>query len=205
MATEYNHPTKENIPLAERIIRDADICVRCGLCLPHCPTYQLTHDESESPRGRIAIAKALAEEEIPLSKTAKHHLDHCLNCLACEAICPVNVPYHRLLIDTRELLHLKNQGNQKRSGIPLLINFITNHTTQIPLIRKLLKFYQKSGLQSIFQKLSLINLFHLKKYDEILPTITSTKRWESYYPPITKLTDPQGKSRGNVALFFGMH
>ncbi|MEO8000852.1 MAG: (Fe-S)-binding protein [Arenimonas sp.] len=75
----------------------ADRCVQCGLCLPHCPTYQLDRSETESPRGRIAYMKALALGQINATEAGDHHLDHCLGCRRCESACPANVEYGRLL------------------------------------------------------------------------------------------------------------
>ncbi len=82
----------------------ADQCVMCGLCLPHCPTYRLDRHEAESPRGRIALARYLASGQLPVSAATTAHLDHCLGCLACEAVCPSQVQYEEILIQTRALL-----------------------------------------------------------------------------------------------------
>jgi glycolate oxidase iron-sulfur subunit len=77
----------------------AQQCVKCGLCLPHCPTYQLERQEAESPRGRIALMAALAEDTAPAG--ALPSLDHCLGCRRCEAVCPADVAYESLLLQTR--------------------------------------------------------------------------------------------------------
>lgn len=84
------------------IARLASACVRCGLCLPHCPTYALDRVESESPRGRIALAQALASGQ-PLEDSLAGHLDHCLGCGRCEQVCPAKVRYGELLDQTRAL------------------------------------------------------------------------------------------------------
>ncbi|WP_229792860.1 (Fe-S)-binding protein [Rhodanobacter panaciterrae] len=87
-----------------RIAELADQCVQCGLCLPVCPTYALDRNEAESPRGRIAIASALARGLADPTAGLREHLDHCLGCLNCEKVCPANVQYSELLIETRALL-----------------------------------------------------------------------------------------------------
>lgn len=89
---------------AGRIAELADQCVQCGLCLPVCPTYGLDRNEAESPRGRIAIAAALARGEVDATAALREHLDHCLGCLNCEKVCPAHVQYDELLIGTRALL-----------------------------------------------------------------------------------------------------
>ncbi len=91
--------------MASRYISEAaDRCVKCGLCLPHCPTYNLNMLESDSPRGRIALMQGLASGELPISDGMVRHLDGCLGCRACEVACPAEVPYGRLLDSARELL-----------------------------------------------------------------------------------------------------
>jgi glycolate oxidase iron-sulfur subunit len=79
----------------------AQQCVKCGLCLPHCPTYALTQYEAESPRGRIALMSTLAETPEILGDSAQLSLDNCLACRRCESVCPAHVSYDALLIGTR--------------------------------------------------------------------------------------------------------
>ncbi|MEH6418208.1 (Fe-S)-binding protein [Pseudomonas sp. CGJS7] len=80
----------------------ADRCVQCGLCLPACPTYGRETLETESPRGRIALTRAWALDTIAPTAAADTHLDHCLGCRSCEAVCPAGVEYGRLLVGARE-------------------------------------------------------------------------------------------------------
>ena len=89
-------------------LADADLCVKCGLCLPHCPTYRLTRHEADGPRGRIALTQGLLGGLLPageaLHQSLHRHLDGCLSCRACEAVCPAEVPYGRVLDAARGAL-----------------------------------------------------------------------------------------------------
>jgi glycolate oxidase iron-sulfur subunit len=79
-------------PIAEQVVR---ACVHCGMCNATCPTYQLTGDELDGPRGRIYLMKQAIEGERP-TRLTQVHLDRCLTCRACETTCPSGVEYHRL-------------------------------------------------------------------------------------------------------------
>jgi glycolate oxidase iron-sulfur subunit len=85
---------------AESVLR---ACVHCGMCNAACPTYRLTGDELDGPRGRIYLMKQALEGEA-VGALTQHHLDRCLGCRACETACPSGVEYHRLLDVGRPLV-----------------------------------------------------------------------------------------------------
>ena len=86
-----DHPTKDEL----------SSCVECGLCLPHCPTFRLTGDETASPRGRLAAMSAVAEGFAEVDDTFADMMGFCLQCRACEAACPSSVPYGRAMEGAR--------------------------------------------------------------------------------------------------------
>ncbi|MGH8147893.1 MAG: 4Fe-4S dicluster domain-containing protein, partial [Rhodanobacteraceae bacterium] len=88
----------------DHITELADACVKCGLCLPYCPTYTLDRVETESPRGRIALSRHAVDGSLALEPGALLHLDHCLGCMACQRVCPVPVQYAELLTAYRATL-----------------------------------------------------------------------------------------------------
>lgn len=85
-------------------LKETDRCVMCGMCLPQCPTYGKTRNEADSPRGRISLMQALDRGQLEMDSHLLAHLDGCLACRACEAVCPSQVPYGKLIDAARETL-----------------------------------------------------------------------------------------------------
>src|SRR5947207_1527591 len=98
--------------------RDLNTCIHCGLCLTACPTYRVLKIEPDSPRGRLYLMRGLAEGRIEPSDPLLTHLDQCLDCRACETVCPAGVPYGRLLEQTRGQLARRavRRGPARRLG-----------------------------------------------------------------------------------------
>jgi len=98
-------------------------CVQCGLCLPHCPTFRVTGEESASPRGRIALMRQVQWADEPLDGAFTGYMDACVQCRACETACPAGVPFGRLMEGTREVLARQRRSYQpwwRRAGYRVL-------------------------------------------------------------------------------------
>jgi glycolate oxidase iron-sulfur subunit len=95
---------KSSHPAATPPKFDTDLlssCVHCGLCLEVCPTYQLTGDENNSPRGRLRLWREEADGRLPRDEWTDFYTSECVGCLACESACPANVPYGRIFEHVR--------------------------------------------------------------------------------------------------------
>jgi glycolate oxidase iron-sulfur subunit len=79
-------------------------CVQCGLCLSSCPTFRVTGDESQSPRGRIALMRAVEHDGAPITADVRQSFETCVQCRGCETACPSAVPFGHLMARTREVL-----------------------------------------------------------------------------------------------------
>jgi len=122
---------------SDRLLALADRCVQCGLCLPACPTYGLERSEAESPRGRIALARAWALEGVAPSATADSHLDHCLGCRSCEAVCPAGVQYGELLVEART--HQRTRRGAE--GLQVAAEWLASRPA---LLTRLLRLYRRA-------------------------------------------------------------
>ncbi len=113
-ASYQNSPPSHGKALLNPALGGTDRCVMCGMCLPHCPTYLKTRNEADSPRGRIALMRALNEGRLEPDASLRVHLDRCLGCRACESVCPSAVPYGRLIDGAREVLRDPSPGPEPR-------------------------------------------------------------------------------------------
>ena len=113
-------PTPRNRKLSlvaatpDSLLALADRCVQCGLCLPACPTYRLEGLEAESPRGRIALSRAWALGTIAATTAGESHLDQCLGCRSCEAVCPAGVEYGALLVQARTQQRMRRRPGMQQ-------------------------------------------------------------------------------------------
>lgn len=87
-------------------------CVMCGICVPHCPTFGLSENEADGPRGRISLMLGLHEHRLTVDEDVRTHLDSCLACRACETVCPSKVPYGALIDAARATLRDHSKAPQ---------------------------------------------------------------------------------------------
>jgi glycolate oxidase iron-sulfur subunit len=176
-----------------KLLADADICVKCGLCLPHCPTYLQTQNENESPRGRISLIQAWAGGQLEASEKLVGHIDNCLLCRSCERVCPAAVPYGRLIDNFRNELYQESSPT-----LALWIMKKIAHQKKIKqLAQKGLKLYQTSRLQKTAQLFNIPKLFRLDRVDRLLLNYRApTPITKNYYPALAQ-------HQGDVGFFIG--
>ncbi len=123
MQTHFTDSQRDEpgIRIAEEVLRK---CVHCGFCTATCPTYRITGDELESPRGRIALIQDLLETGAAPTPLTVAHLDHCLSCLSCESTCPSGVSYRRLIDQARELIEKKYRRPRFDRGLRTLLAWL---------------------------------------------------------------------------------
>ncbi|MFS3927614.1 (Fe-S)-binding protein [Bacillus sp. 1780r2a1] len=154
-------------------------CMRCGFCLPTCPTYiESGFQESHSPRGRIALMKAVVDGIIEPDEDVEKSLNMCLGCRACEPVCPSGVNYGHLLEEARDII---NQN--KKHSIPVKVvrkvvfEGLFPHQNRMQNMTGLLGFYQRSGLQRVVRSTGILKLLpdNLASMEKVLPTVPTLK------------------------------
>ena len=131
----HAHAPRQTGTGPDALVALTDRCVQCGLCLPACPTYAHDMLEAESPRGRIALARAWASGTLGPTGPGDRHLDQCLGCRSCEAVCPAGVEYGALLQLTRE-------RQRHRRGAASLQRLVEWLAARPRWLRRLLRLYR---------------------------------------------------------------
>jgi glycolate oxidase iron-sulfur subunit len=199
-------------------------CVHCGLCLNACPTYRLWNLEADSPRGRIhqmihvsqgeiatvappepANGKQIASENgtrlhAPISDSFVEHIDKCLDCRACETACPSAVEYGKLVEHARALI----ERDYKRPLFARIArNFVFRRLLPYPHriadAARILRFYQRFGLQYLARTTGLLKLLGLAERESFLPRIDDS----FFFSQLGRTFPPNGPRRARVAFFAG--
>ncbi|MDJ0923301.1 MAG: (Fe-S)-binding protein [Acidimicrobiia bacterium] len=128
-----------------------DACVTCGLCLPHCPTFRLTGDETASPRGRLTAMGAVADGVVEPDGTYAAMLSYCLQCRACEAACPSLVPFGQMMEGARA--HLATVRPTTTGRIRrLLVGRLLNMKWLLALVTSFVGLIQKLGVMRLLPR-----------------------------------------------------
>ena len=203
MAIETKLPRGRATFTVVDVPRDEDLykCVHCGLCLNVCPTYTELLVEPESPRGRIALMKAVSEGRLEMTPRVVSHWELCLQCRACEAICPSGVPYGRLMEHTRAQLHQTGRFTLKQRLVNrVMLRLLLPHQGRLRFLMGLLRLYQRSGLQWLVRKSRVLVLIPgpLKSIEAQSPT--AAKR---FFGPSAQVFPARDQKRARVAVLSG--
>ena len=176
-------------------------CVHCGLCLASCPTYLTTGIEMSSPRGRIAMVRALGDGRGGFSPELVKHLDQCLGCLACEVACPSGVIYGHALEETREAI----EAEYERAPADRLMRWLLEHLFPYP--RRLrwalhaLYAYQRFGFSRAVRASGILRAVsaRMAQMEALLPTVPSPRERR----PLPEVTLAARPRRGRAGFLTG--
>lgn len=153
-------------------------CVRCGLCLPTCPTYLETMTETSGPRGRISLIKAVDEGRLDvLSPGFVHQMSECLDCRACQAVCPSGVQYGELVEAARS--QIESTVAPKRNPVQRFVRWFAlralfGNLAIMRVAAALLRIYQRTGLQRLIRNSGILRAFGLQESEALAPAISDT-------------------------------
>lgn len=178
-------------------------CMHCGLCLPTCPTYELTKLEKHSPRGRISLMRAIADDELDVSKSFADEMYYCLGCLACMTACPAGVNYAELFEHARAEVESKQiLKSPKRTMIrQFAIGWLFGDQRNLQFLGTLIRLYQQSGLQALVRGSGIMRLMpkRLRELEKMTPTIQPRFSNEL----LDRVTLPTKEKQYRVALLTG--
>ena len=130
------------------------------MCLPTCPTYDATHHERNSPRGRIALMRAIADGEMAVTSAFADEMSYCLGCLACQSACPAGVDYTTLFETARGDVERTGQNHPpgRRFWRRLTLGFLFMRPARFRGAARALRFYQRSGIETVVHRLGLVRV-----------------------------------------------
>jgi glycolate oxidase iron-sulfur subunit len=178
-------------------------CMHCGMCLPTCPTYDATGRERNSPRGRIALMRAIADGELEVNRTFADEMSYCLGCLACQTACPAGVNYGVLFETARSDIRRANVDDSARRRFwrGLTLNFLFMRPKMLRTAGTLLRLHQRSGLEALTRRLGLTRLLpaDLRRLEPQAPAIAA--RFSDQL--IAARETPKTPARGRIAVLTG--
>jgi glycolate oxidase iron-sulfur subunit len=178
-------------------------CMHCGLCLPTCPTYDATKIERHSPRGRISLMRAIADDRLELTRTFAEEMYFCLGCLACMTACPAGVNYAELFERARAEAEASGvlQSTKRNLIRAFAIRWLFMDLRHLRLAGRLLRLYQSLGLQALVRRSGVLKLLpkRLRELEAITPDIQPKFSAELIAP----VTPAIGPKRYRVAMLIG--
>ena len=178
-------------------------CMHCGLCLPTCPTYDATKLERNSPRGRIALMRAIADDRLEASKAFAEEMYFCLGCLACMTACPAGVNYAELFEAARaEAERTKVLASPKRSLIrAFTLRWLFDDLQRLKLLGLGMRLWQTTGLQAALRASGVLRLLprRLQELEAMTPMVEEAFSCDLIEP----VTPPAGAHRYRVAMLTG--
>jgi glycolate oxidase iron-sulfur subunit len=135
-------------------------CMHCGMCLPTCPTYDQTKQERNSPRGRIALMRAVADGVLDVTHEFAEEMSYCLGCLACQTACPAGVNYAELFETARSDIerHDAQGGTARRFWRGITLGFLFMRPSALRMAGRALRWYQRSGLEAWARRTGVMRL-----------------------------------------------
>jgi len=178
-------------------------CMHCGLCLPTCPTYDATKLERNSPRGRIALMRAIADERLEPTKAFADEMYFCLGCLACMTACPAGVNYAELFEHARAEAEQSGVLDSPKRGLirGFTLRWLFMDLHRLHLVGYALRLYQQLGLQTFIRRCGVLNLLtkRLRELEAMTPLMQEKFSNELIEP----LTAAIGPKRFRVAMLTG--
>ena len=188
------------IPGLIPIYEDYARCIHCGLCLNACPTYRLWNLEADSPRGRIHQMIQVEQGNVPVTDSFVDHIDKCLDCRACETACPSGVEYGKLVEYARARIERDYRRPVfSRIARDVVYRRLLPYPKRVATVARVLRFYQRSGLQSLARSAGILKLLGLDKRERLLPRVDSN----FFYDRLGKTFPAAGARRARAALFAG--
>jgi len=188
------------IPGLIPVYEDYARCIHCGLCLNACPTYRLWNLEADSPRGRIHQMIHVEQGNVPVTDSFVDHIDKCLDCRACETACPSGVEYGKLVEYARARIERDyRRPLLSRIARDVVYRRLLPYPKRIASVARLLRFYQRSGLQSLARSIGILKLLGVNKRERLLPRVDSN----FFYDWLGKTFFARGERRARVAFFAG--
>jgi glycolate oxidase iron-sulfur subunit len=179
---------------------DYSRCVHCGLCLNHCPTYRLWHQEADSPRGRIRQMQLVDEGRLELGEGFVTHIDRCLDCRACETACPSGVEYGKLVEAARAQIEQQyTRPLASRMARDFVYRRLLPYPRRIAAAARLLRIYQRSGLAALARGTGILKSLGLDDRERLLPKIDR----DFFFAELGRTFPAQGARRARVAFFAG--